>query len=144
MLYANSNAHNYEWFYNGILILSGNFPSINATQDGDYGVRVYDNEGCNLTSSLFTYLLNSTHSVSQNSTFSIFPNPANEIFYIEQKAATSQSTLRIFDITGKIILTAPLTETIMKIDISMLPGGLYTISVSNEATIFYDQLIIGK
>ncbi|MBP6656909.1 MAG: T9SS type A sorting domain-containing protein [Bacteroidia bacterium] len=144
MLYANSNAHNYEWFYNGILILSGNFPSINATQDGDYGVRVYDNEGCNLTSSLFTYLLNSTHSVSQNSTFSIFPNPANEIFYIEQKAATSQSTLRIFDITGKIILTAPLTETIMKIDISKLPGGLYTISVSNEATIFYDQLIIGK
>ena len=76
--------------------------------------------------------------------FSIFPNPANEIFYIEQKAATSQSTLRIFDITGKIILTAPLTETIMKIDISKLPGGLYTISVSNEATIFYDQLIIGK
>lgn len=144
ILNANSNAFNYNWYYNGILILSGNFPTVAATQDGDYGVIVSDAEGCNFTAPLFSYSLNSTDQLSAAINFSIYPNPVKGFFFIQLYENNPSTGLNIFDITGKKVYTASLNEMINRIDVSMLAAGLYTISINNRTAILYKQLIIER
>jgi hypothetical protein len=54
---------------------------------------------------------------------SIYPNPAQDLLHIE--TTLPNSTLVMYDITGKEMLQASITEQTQQLDISILPKGLY-------------------
>jgi hypothetical protein len=56
----------------------------------------------------------------------IFPNPANKNLFIE--GLTTKASAEIYDISGKLLLSIPLTTN--QIDISRLAKGLYFIKLS--------------
>ena len=79
----------------------------------------------------------------KDTSFSIYPNPANN--YITIKSANNEvaenNVIEIFDITGRIRhtetkLAASLQDKAAKIDISHLPAGIYFVRIDGEKVKF--------
>ncbi|MGV8995059.1 MAG: T9SS type A sorting domain-containing protein [Flavobacterium sp.] len=66
----------------------------------------------------------STESFSENSAFTIFPNPANNLVYIKSDSEIEQ--VRIIDSLGKVTLAQNNTE----INVEQLAKGIYTLEIS--------------
>ena len=72
-----------------------------------------------------------------SSKLSIYPNPAKDILTIEGKYAT----IELFDIFGKLVLSAKNTKTI---NVSSLANGIYTITAVTEKGIYTEKVTISK
>ena len=72
--------------------------------------------------------------------FNLYPNPASDIIYLEF-AQQDDFLLRVFDITGKVVLSNDLYEEKTRIDISGLNDGLYFITVSTQSETFSSRFI---
>lgn len=72
--------------------------------------------------------------VAGNTDFKMFPNPANDVVFIDASLAekTAQS-LRIYDGTGRLISTRNLTNSLEVIDVSMLSSGMYFVELATTA-----------
>ena len=79
--------------------------------------------GC--STNIYSYLETlSTKSFSENSAFTIFPNPAKNLVQIKSDSEIEQ--VRIIDVLGKVILAQNNTE----INVEHLTKGIYTIEIS--------------
>jgi hypothetical protein len=78
-----------------------------------------------------------------NGTLLVYPNPAKHSITIEssfeQKAVT---TIEIFDITGKRVLSWSATGNVTEIDVSSLKQGYYVIRLFSGSTVLSGSLII--
>lgn len=65
--------------------------------------------------------------------FTIYPNPAKNVLFIEKSEANYPTAIEIIDVNGKIVLQRE-TEKINqnKIDISKLSKGLYFVTIMND------------
>jgi hypothetical protein len=72
----------------------------------------------------------------------IYPNPASDVTFVMIDDRDSQSwTLKIADITGKVVYHSTITTGNNRIDVSMLPGGMYTLIFKREDEIQCRKLI---
>ena len=143
----------------------GFYPSYTYANPGIYNVCVsaYTSSGCSanfcLTDSLYriansTYdsvvqinvMQNQTSGISthntQNSTYKIYPNPAQNNFTVEVSTNEKQ-TISLFDINGKQVLSQTITGT-TNIDASNLANGVYNISIANNYGVVNKRLVIVK
>lgn len=72
---------------------------------------------------------------------SIYPNPANDVLYI-QLDQDLHSSLSIYDMSGALIQSNILDSQVSSVDISNLEHGLYVLKVSNESGLFVSKLIV--
>ncbi|HBS85919.1 MAG: hypothetical protein A2W91_08805 [Bacteroidetes bacterium GWF2_38_335] len=72
--------------------------------------------------------------------FSIYPNPANDLLIVNSKGITEKSTIYLTDITGKTILKKAMNTDSSKIDISTINTGLYFVVVEREG----ERVFVGK
>jgi len=70
----------------------------------------------------------------------IYPNPASELITIETN--TSKGEIRIYDITGKLILSTIFNSNQAKIDVSHLDKGSYILVTSNNTSQSVSKIII--
>lgn len=69
----------------------------------------------------------------ENSIFSLYPNPTNDIFYIKSNAITKNDIFgTIHDILGKNIKTFNLENEVTRIDLSNQQAGIYFIEIRNK------------
>jgi transforming growth factor-beta-induced protein len=73
-------------------------------------------------------------------TFDFYPNPANG--YITVRTDEIGSTLRIIDISGKMMRVEKVVNTSQRIDLNGLNAGVYFISVESEAKRITQKLIV--
>ena len=66
--------------------------------------------------------------------FSIFPNPANDVLYIQSPHETS--TITIYDLVGKQLITET-AHAIKQVDISDLNCGIYILNINNLHTLLF-------
>ncbi len=73
--------------------------------------------------------------------FSVYPNPANDILFVETVHAQSlpDQTYRITNIMGQTLLQGSINAEIQQINIASLPAGLYFLSVGNTTQKFVKQ-----
>lgn len=66
--------------------------------------------------------------------FTIYPNPAKNVLFIEKSEENYPTEIEIFDVNGKLVLQQE-TEKISqnKIDISKLSKGLYFVTIKNDS-----------
>nr|WP_321233495.1 S8 family serine peptidase [uncultured Psychroserpens sp.] len=60
--------------------------------------------------------------------FKVFPNPATDILNIQVPSANEVTTLRVFDVLGKLILEQTITTSSNQLDVSSMASGLYMMS----------------
>lgn len=79
----------------------------------------------------FTGTIDVTDIAEQNeSTLSLYPNPANDFVFVE-----TQNAVRIYDLCGKLVLQGS-----ERIDVSSLPEGMYLVKSENGFT----KLVINR
>jgi hypothetical protein len=111
---------------------------------GDYYVQVTDNIGCQKTVSQNVQLNVSVSNSTYNDIFTIFPNPASDVFVISYKNSDYEDVLvKISDIKGSIVFESFLTT--QKIEVKNLNTGIYFVNLyKSDAVIAVEKLIITK
>ncbi|HRX66841.1 MAG TPA: T9SS type A sorting domain-containing protein [Tenuifilaceae bacterium] len=80
---------------------------------------------------LTVVLSTSTSSDVDNSTsFAVFPNPSTGNFYVE---GSGKYSIRIFDSTGRLIISKEMLENRSLVDISNQPTGIYILQIMANA-----------
>ena len=71
-------------------------------------------------------------------TFVVYPNPANNILFVETRliASLPDQTYRITNLIGQTLLTGNISAETQQIDITILPAGMYFISVGGQTVKF--------
>jgi hypothetical protein len=69
----------------------------------------------------------------ENSSLKVYPNPANNRITLQCDGGRHGVTYEIYDATGRVVLTGPITATAVDIDVSLLQAGLYVVRV-NQST----------
>lgn len=82
--------------------------------------------------------------VYNETTFRIYPNPANDIVFVEfeNTPAQDQNSVRLYDMTGKLVHSVIATGKLVKFNTGGLAKGVYTIEVSNIQERIVKKLII--
>ncbi len=75
---------------------------------------------------------------------SVYPNPSNGVFYIDNVNVEENALLIVRDITGKVVLSKNLDKSNNRIDVSNNPTGLYLIQISINDKIANSKVIINK
>ncbi|GGG06310.1 hypothetical protein GCM10011344_03490 [Dokdonia pacifica] len=78
---------------------------------------------------------------SQESTIRIYPNPATDVITVTFSNPTISDTLRVFDITGKLVKSVGVQQTETTIPMSNLTAGVYLVQLENSG---YTQKLIIK
>jgi bacillolysin len=70
-----------------------------------------------------------------NNEIHIYPNPANELIFI-QSNNTNEKNIQIIDAVGQIVMSEKTTLDILQLNIADLPAGIYVIQVNefNKST----------
>ena len=71
-------------------------------------------------------------------TFTVYPNPANNILFVETRliASLPDQTYRIINLMGQTLLQGHISAETQQIDISTLPSGMYFINVGETTLKF--------
>jgi len=81
----------------------------------------------------------------KSDTFSVFPNPAEDIIYIQKNENKNLSEISIYDINGRLVqLITQVDSNNLKINISALNNGVYFISLKSDSNQVVFQKLIKK
>ncbi|RBL92874.1 peptidase [Chitinophaga flava] len=111
---------------------------------GTYYAQVYGYSGANSATSCYTLRvqLGTASRGTENADVTditeskvqkveIFPNPANNILYINLAGYTGKSEVSILDVNGREVLRREVGAANSKLDISTLPIGIYMVRIKN-------------
>jgi uncharacterized repeat protein (TIGR03803 family) len=128
-----------QWYLNGTLIPGATAQSFVVSQNGNYQVVVTNTLGCSSSSAPYNFSDTGIQSNTASGTVSLSPNPANAVLQVSVPAGKALSArLTIFDLLGNNVLdrqeTLFPTGTLLPLDISALPEGIYTLRVLTANT----------
>lgn len=72
----------------------------------------------------------------------IFPNPANDEFYVRLNTINDNLNLEVYNITGLLVLKQMITEENSKISLVNLPSGIYFIKIKDGDKIIRTEKIV--
>ncbi len=146
LLDAGAGFSTYQWNNNS------NTQTITVDTNGLYCVIVTNSSVCSDTDCVFVTLdALSTGNISGESNFIIYPNPADESTVISwQRAVNSQlpvngsniTELKIFDATGKIVLTKRCTTSDCLLPTGNLLSGVYFVEIQSGDKKIRRKLIV--
>lgn len=140
-LYANTGMVAYAWYFNGSLIGGATSDSYVPLQNGNYTVEITDANGCTAATELANIVL-STDEINQE-VFSLYPQPTTGVLNITMQQAGA-FYFEIVDMLGKIVFTTTLVDLKNKIDVSVLPDGIYTARLKTTDGVYSEKIIIRK
>jgi hypothetical protein len=81
---------------------------------------------------------------SANSSFRVYPNPANEEITIKSSSVSNDATVSVFDLNGKELKSLKLSGMETNVDTTGLISGVYFVRVSTGNDSKTEKLIIKK
>lgn len=135
----------YEWKLRGIqraIVLGDNTLTVNNVNASDAGIYTCYVTNPNIgqratlpmqliSRPVHIFLTNSSRSLLVP-TFSLFPNPVNAILSIKEVPFVGDYTLRIFDLTGQVIVEQCYHIPQISFSVADLPAGHYTLQLIQE------------
>lgn len=70
---------------------------------------------------------------------SVYPNPVYNILNLE---LSRNSEIEIYNSNGGLVLNSHSDENITKIDVSLLPGGIYLVKINSEDGVYMQKILI--
>jgi hypothetical protein len=144
LLTAQENGASYQWLRcNPFALINGaNAQSYTVTDNGDYAVIVTRNN-CTDTSSCFSYTNVSVQDLNAETKITIYPNPVNNELNISiPDRLNAQLSYRLYDASGRTILTGKLEPTENVISLEEVSKGLYFLNLSEENQSIFQQRIL--
>jgi hypothetical protein len=108
----------YASVYSYVLTTTGTLKTLAITDPS--GNKIYYNNTANLGTSDLDL---------NKKSFEIYPNPVNDVLNVNN--AEKNVPVKIFDISGKIVLQTASSDKNFKIDVSSLPTGQYILNIEN-------------
>ena len=137
----------YAWELNGNIISTDE--DLTNAAPGDYLLTVTDDNGCVVVSSIIT--IEATTSVldpSLDKHITMMPNPTDGMFMINlELPQVSEVQVRIYDITGKEILTSPkqsVFENQLEFNLSSFSDGVYIVKITVDDAVLAKRIVIQK
>lgn len=94
----------YQWFLNGNPISGATSQTFAPTGNGNYTVQVGNGKCLNI-SDVYSFTLG-VNSYDLDKAVRIYPNPANEVIYIEAPiSANKEITIHVYSVIGKLVYT---------------------------------------
>ncbi|MCS3798633.1 choice-of-anchor Q domain-containing protein [Niastella sp. OAS944] len=94
-----------------------------------YRLKMVDKDGQFTYSTIVTLNNNGTGSVS------IYPNPANDKVYLNTGSELLQQSARLYDVSGQLLQTIQIRNTLQPIYVQHLKSGLYLLQFDNGTTV---------
>ena len=138
----------YNWYRNGVFLISTNLPKYKITQSGTYTVEVVGANSCiSIRSANFNAVLTGIKNNKLNIEYSITPNPSNGEFQIK---ITSKETklyqLKMYNVNGQIVFSDEISirtgENIKQINVNDVERGFYLISLISDEGVNTQSIII--
>ncbi len=126
-----SSGVDWEWYFNGVLIVGANAQTHIPTENGNYNVRVYISGGCSSISGVFPVNFVGIEDALDTDGFVLYPNPAE--LSINVFIPESNVSWRLIDPTGKLV-QAEMRQNSgwLIIPSSDLAGGIYIMQFLNS------------
>ena len=79
-----------------------------------------------------------------NTDVSVYPNPTKGVFWLSSETLTNGSSIKVFDISGRLILSRISTSknNIVKLDLSSVTKGLYFVELNSKAGSSVEKIVI--
>lgn len=90
-----------------------------------YRLKMVDKDGQYTYSTIVTLNNNGAGAVS------LYPNPADDKVYVSTSSELLQHSARLYDISGKLLQTIQINNTLQIIQVQQLKGGLYLLQFDN-------------
>jgi len=125
-------AASYNWVNSNGAVFSGPNVNITPASSAIYTVTGMDVNGCS-NSSKITISVNDCSGLAENSlqNIHIFPNPVNDVLNITLSDEGAY-TLRLMDVTGKIIYAETATTGNTALNLSGINTGVYSLTITND------------
>lgn len=94
-----------------------------------YRLKMVDNDG------KFTYSTTVTLTSNSGGAVSIYPNPANDKVYISTGNEMLQHSVRLYDISGQLLQTIQINNSLQTLPVQHLKSGLYLLQFDNGTTV---------
>ncbi len=140
-----SGFESYLWMLNGVpLVPSGLSQTITPTVNGSYSLIMTNSAGCSDTSNVvLVFDLDVDNIPYYEASFSVFPNPSNGMFTIRlENPLISSADFTVSDIAGKSVFSGNLSQSEQQVDISHLPSGVYTLTLTAQNSSIRKKIII--
>ena len=112
--------------------------AMNATLNGVRSNLKNSNVTVNCTGTV------NTNNISENNKIKVYPNPTTGKILIRNLIHTSNNTISIRNIVGKIIFTADSRNNLDSLDISHLEDGVYFIEIVSNNALRIEKVILAK
>ena len=123
-------SYQYDWDIDG----SGDFDDkedIEVEESGVYTVIVKDTNGCT-TSHEVEVIINAVGTPGRLQYVTIFPNPNEGVFVVEQGDCTEETEIEIFDINGVKVFQQFTSKCQTSVSLKDLPKGTYFLRLSSR------------
>ena len=84
------------------------------------------------------------NNISEKNKIKVYPNPTTGKILIRNLIHTSNNTISIRNIVGKIILTVDSRNSLDSLDISHLEDGVYFIEIATNNALRIEKVILAK
>ncbi len=74
----------------------------------------------------------------------VYPNPANDILYVNVPESNNEFTIKICNIIGEIVFQKELNTEVTEIKTNDLKNGIYMVTISNSSFFECKKIIINK
>ncbi|MGK0308579.1 MAG: hypothetical protein ACI8RP_001542 [Urechidicola sp.] len=132
-----TSARNIQTTSDGGFIMTGHINSTNSTNDEVYIVKTND-----------LGEITNTFELGQKESVNIYPNPTNGIVLINlELPQVSEVQVRIYDITGKEVLTSPkqsIYENQLEFNLSSFSDGVYIVKITVDDAIIAKRIVVQK
>jgi subtilisin-like proprotein convertase family protein/guanyl-specific ribonuclease Sa len=120
---------------------SGYFPDL---ENGTYPIYAIDANGCTVESSVFVDVVSSLGHITEESLFTLYPNPAKELVYLDFGSVQNELlTVTVFDAAGRLVLeNSFIGESRFAIDLGSFAVGFYEVRVSSESFLSFEKLVV--
>ncbi len=133
----------YQWYLNGNLLSGATSDVYTPSLNGTYTVALIDSSGCTYENDFVLSTLGIE--VNDRSSFSVFPNPADNQATFNFSKNITVSRIRIADISGREIEVPPankITGSSLTIGTAELSDGIYFVRITTEAETYVSEMII--
>jgi hypothetical protein len=101
-------------------------------------VVVADYWGDSVTMEIVFDICGSLKSVDKPFSFNVYPNPTNDILFIEGESNTIKS-VSVFDLQGREVYRSVENSNITSVDLSDLPTGVYLVQAASKKSVFIEK-----